>query len=98
MVTALTIGWRSGSFVKKLEGQIISPKTSEETDDSEAAFKAAVSALFKCYQCDRTFDITKGLKDHIGRSHKPQTEPEVFCDTLADNSMELSEVNESRDK
>ena len=80
---------------------ITSPKPFEEIDDSEATASAAGSASFKCDQCDRTFHTTKGLKVHIGRSHNPETEHKVLCDTVADNSMELHgipEMNQSRDK
>ena len=84
-------------LIKKLEEPTISSKSSEETNISLAA-DTAVCASFKCDQCDRTFDTTKGLKVHIGRSHKDETEPEVLRDTVADNSLELSEVNESREE
>ena len=50
---------------------------------------------FKCDQCDFASDSQRGLKVHVGRSHK---DPEVLRAEEQDVSLNLSEISDVREE
>ena len=50
---------------------------------------------FKCDQCEFTSDSQRGLKVHVGRSHK---NPEVLRDEEHDQSLDLSFASSKREE
>ena len=56
---------------------------------------AGANKKFKCDQCDFTSDSQRGLKVHVGRSHK---NPEVLRDGEPDQSLDLSCASSKREE
>ena len=63
---------------------------------SSAPFDQSTGAKkFKCDQCEFTSDSQRGLKVHVGRSHK---NPEVLRDEKHDQSLDLSFASSKREE
>ena len=53
--------------------------------------------LFNCDQCDFSSDSQRGLKVHVGRSHKVQQAAEILREDL-DVSLSLSQLSDEREE
>ena len=53
--------------------------TSDNTEEDRLVEQVEPGPVpFKCDQCNKTFKTKKGLKVHVGRSHKLEDEPDQF--------------------
>ena len=71
-----------------------SPSASEWDPSSPAQSLGPKEKQFQCDQCDFSSESQRGLKVHVGRSHK---KPEILREELVEDSLNLSQPSDVRE-
>ena len=77
---------------RKAEAAATEQSESDNENDKETSQVTinSNSYFFKCDQCDKTFETNKGLKIHIGKAHKTDSDFEILRDNESQRQLSLT--------